>query len=67
MLKSLKNKAIGSYLCLAAAIVALITGICFLMTQEVGVEFYSNVSEFSIAVSKHYYFVIKWWAFRAGY
>ncbi len=35
MLKSLKNKAIGSYLCLAAAIVALITGICFLMTQEV--------------------------------
>jgi len=27
----------------------------------------SNVSEFSIAVSKHYYFVIKWWAFRAGY
>ncbi len=21
----------------------------------------------SIAVSKHYYFVIKWWAFRAGY
>lgn len=25
------------------------------------------MSEFSIAVSKHYYFVIKWWAFRAGY
>ncbi|MCR4904238.1 MAG: bacterial Ig-like domain-containing protein [Butyrivibrio sp.] len=34
MLESLKNKAIGSYLCLAAALVALGTGICFLMTQE---------------------------------
>lgn len=34
MLESLKNKAAGSYLSLVAAIVALITGICFLMTQE---------------------------------
>ena len=34
MQKSFKNKAIGSYLCLVAAIVALVTGICFLMTQE---------------------------------
>lgn len=32
-----------------------------------GGRYCSNVSEFSIAVSKHYYFVIKWWAFRAGY
>ncbi|SFD03513.1 bacterial Ig-like domain-containing protein [Butyrivibrio sp. YAB3001] len=35
MLERLKNKAIGSYFCLAAALVALVTGICFLMTQEV--------------------------------
>lgn len=34
MLERLKNKAAGSYLCLAAALVALITAICFLMTQE---------------------------------
>ena len=34
MLERLKNKALGSYLCLASALVALITAICFLMTQE---------------------------------
>lgn len=34
MNKLLKNKASGSYLCLAAAVVALITAIVFLATQE---------------------------------
>ena len=34
MLERLKNKAIGSYVSLAAALVALVTAICFLMTQE---------------------------------
>ncbi len=34
MLERMKNKAIGSYLTLVAALVALVTGICFLMTQE---------------------------------
>ncbi|MCR4998450.1 MAG: bacterial Ig-like domain-containing protein [Lachnospiraceae bacterium] len=33
MLDCLKNKAAGSYLSLLAALVALVTGICFLMTQ----------------------------------
>ena len=33
MNKGLKNKGLGSWLCLAAALVALITGIVFLSTQ----------------------------------
>lgn len=32
-MKNLKNKAAGSYLCLAAAVVALITAVVFLLTQ----------------------------------
>ncbi|MCR5102417.1 MAG: bacterial Ig-like domain-containing protein [Butyrivibrio sp.] len=34
MLERIKNKALGSYLSLVAALVALGTGICFLLTQE---------------------------------
>ena len=33
MNKGLKNKGLGSWFCLAAALVALITGIVFLLTQ----------------------------------
>ena len=33
MNKGLKNKGLGSWFCLAAALVALITGIVFLSTQ----------------------------------
>ena len=33
MNKGLKNKGLGSWFCLAAALVALITGIVFLFTQ----------------------------------
>lgn len=34
MLERLKNKALGSYMCLVAALVATFTGVCFLLTQE---------------------------------
>ena len=38
MNKGLKNKGLGSWFCLAAALVALITGIVFLLTQATAVR-----------------------------